>query len=269
MVRELLQKAALELSDSDSPMLDAGVLLASVMHKSNAALIFDMPTEEELKLFWDYIEKRKNGVPVAYILGEKEFMGLNFKLNSDTLIPRPDTECLVEKVIEHNTFSSPKILDLCTGSGCIGISLAHFIGNSTVCLTDISENALLKAEENAVLNGVSERASVSKLDVLNDEIGEGYDIIVSNPPYIRTDVMKTLEVSEYEPNRALDGGEDGLIFYRVIAKKAYNALKKGGMLAFEIGYDQGKDVTELLSDFSSVKLYKDYGDNERVIIAIK
>ena len=92
---------------------------------------------------------------------------------------------------------------------------------------------------------------------------------MSNPPYIRTDVMQTLEVSEFEPNRALDGGEDGLTFYRVIAKKAYSALKKGGMLAFEIGYDQGKDVTELLSDFSSVKLYKDYGDNERVIIAIK
>ena len=103
-------------------------------------------------------------------------------------------------------------------------------------------------------------------NVLGDE---NFDAIVSNPPYIRTDVMKTLEVSEYEPNRALDGGEDGLIFYRVIAKKAYVALKKGGMLAFEIGYDQGKDVTELLSDFSSVKLYKDYGDNDRVIIAIK
>ena len=124
-------------------------------------------------------------------------------------------------------------------------------------------------EAETLLNGISERTKVYKSDVLNDEIGEGYDIIVSNPPYIRTDVMKTLEVSEYEPNRALDGGEDGLIFYRVIAQKAYNALKKGGMLAFEIGYDQGKDVTELLSDFSSVKLYKDYGDNERVIIAIK
>ena len=103
MVRELLKKAAEELSASDSPMLDAGVLLASVMNKSNAALIFDMPTEEEMKLFREYIEKRKQGVPVAYILGEKEFMGLNFKLNSDTLIPRPDTECLVEKIIEENT----------------------------------------------------------------------------------------------------------------------------------------------------------------------
>lgn len=269
MVRELLKKAAAELSQSDSPMLDAGVLLASVMHKSNAALIFDMPTEEELELFWEYIEKRKQGVPVAYILGEKEFMGLTFRLNSDTLIPRPDTECLVEKIMEENTVSSPKILDLCTGSGCIGISLAHFIGDSTVSLTDVSENALLKAKENAELNGVAERTSVAKLDVLNDEIEEGYDIIVSNPPYIRTEVMKTLEVSAFEPTRALDGGEDGLIFYRVIAKKAYTALKKGGMLAFEIGYDQGKEVEGLLSEFSRVKLYKDYGNNDRVIIAIK
>ena len=269
MVRNIIRQAAEELSKSDSPMLDAGVLLAFVMKKQSAALIFDMPDENELKLFREYIEKRKQGVPVAYILGEKEFMGLPFKLNSDTLIPRPDTECLVEKIIEENTFSSPKILDLCTGSGCIGISLAYFIKNSTVSLTDISEGALSKATENAELNGVSERTSVSKLDVLNDEIGVGYDIIVSNPPYIRTDVMKTLKVSEYEPHRALDGGDDGLIFYRVIAKKAGAALKKGGILAFEIGYDQGEDVKALLGNFSEVKLYKDYGDNDRVVIAVK
>ncbi len=269
MVKELLKKAASKLVKSDSPMLDAGVLLASVMNKSNAALIFDMPTEDELKIFWEYIEKRAGGLPVAYILGEKEFMGLTFKLNEDTLIPRPDTECLVEKIIEENTVSLPKILDLCTGSGCIGISLAHFIKDSTVILTDISENALLKAEENALLNDVSDRVEVARLDVLNDEIEKGYDIIVSNPPYIKTDVMKTLEVSEFEPHRALDGGDDGLVFYRVIAKKAYASLEKGGMLAFEIGYDQGEEVKALLSKFSSVKLYKDYGDNDRVVVAIK
>ena len=269
MVRDIIRKAAEELTLSDSPMLDAGVLLASVMNKSSAALIFDMPNEEELKLFYEHVEKRKKGVPVAYILGEKEFMGLNFRLNSDTLIPRPDTECLVEKILEENTVSSPKILDLCTGSGCIGISLAHFIKDSTVTLTDISEGALAMAKENAQLNGISERTKVYKSDVLNDEIGEGYDIIVSNPPYIRTDVMKTLEVSEYEPHRALDGGNDGLIFYRVIAKKAEAVLNKGGMLAFEIGYDQGEDVKALLGGFSEVKLYKDYGGNDRVVIAIK
>lgn len=269
MVRELLKKAAQNLENSETPMLDARVLLAYSVGKSDAALVFDMPDDKQLELFWDYIEKRKKGTPVAYITGEKEFMGLTFKLNKDTLIPRPDTECLVEKVIELSSMQKPKILDLCTGSGCIGISLAHFIKGSTVALTDIADGAISAAKENAKLNGVDERAEVFRLNVLEDAICQGFDIIVSNPPYIKTDVMKTLEVSEFEPNRALDGGKDGLIFYRVISKKAYDALEKGGILAFEIGYDQGKDVTELLSDFSSVKLYKDYGGNDRVIVAVK
>ncbi len=269
MVRELLRKGAQSLKNSETPMLDARVLLAYATEKSDAALVFDMPDEKQLKKFWECIEKRKKGIPVAYITGEKEFMGLNFKLNSDTLIPRPDTECLVEKVIEYCSVKKPKILDLCTGSGCIGISLAHFIKDSYVYLTDVAEGALSAAKENSCLNKINERTSVFRLDVQNDEIKGEYDIIVSNPPYIKSDVMKNLEVREFEPNLALDGGKDGLIFYRVISKKAYDALEKGGILAFEIGYDQGKDVTELLSDFSSVKLYKDYGGNDRVIVAVK
>lgn len=269
MVRELLKNAARSLVNSETPMLDARVLLAYVMGKSDAALIFDMPNPEQLKVFEECLEKRKKGVPVAYITGEKEFMGLTFSVNRDTLIPRPDTECLVEKIIEKNKIDSPKILDLCTGSGCIGISLAYFVKGSTASLTDVSDGALSAAKVNAELNKVSDRVEVFRLDVLSDEIKEGFDIIVSNPPYIKSDVMKTLEVSEYEPHLALDGGEDGLIFYRVIAKKAYDALNSGGMLAFEIGYDQGEAVKALLEDFSSVKLYKDYGGNDRVIIAIK
>lgn len=269
MVRNLLKKAAEKLSGSESPMLDARVLLASAMGKSDAALIFEYPKEDELALFNEYIKKRAEGTPVAYILGEKEFMGLSFHLNSDTLIPRPDTECLAEKIIEKNQFLSPRILDLCTGSGCIGISLVHFIKGSCCDLTDISENALKMAKENAELNGVSDRTNVFPLDVLADEIPKGYDIIVSNPPYIESDVVKTLEVSRFEPKRALDGGLDGLNFYKVIAEKAYTALKKGGMLALEIGYNQGESVKALLQKFSSVELYKDYGNNDRVIIAIK
>ena len=269
MVREFLNKASKELSTSQTPMLDARVLLAHAMGKSDAALIFDMPDSEQTKLFKKYIEKRKKGVPVSYITGEKEFMGLCFKLNSDTLIPRPDTECLVEKVIEKNTLSSPRILDLCTGSGCIGISLSHFIKESHTDLTDICENALSSAKENAILNGVSSRTTTFVLNVLNDTITKDYDIIVSNPPYIESDVLKTLEVSKYEPLRALDGGEDGLTFYRVISDKAYYALKKGGMLAFEIGYNQAETVSALLHKFSSVSVFKDYAGNDRVIIAIK
>lgn len=269
MVRDLLKNAAQKLSGSESPMLDARVLLAAAMGKSDAALIFEYPNEEELALFNEYIKKRAEGTPVAYILGEKEFMGLTFRLNSDTLIPRPDTECLVEKIIEKNQFASPKILDLCTGSGCVGISLVHFIKGSACDLTDISENALKMAKENAELNGVFCRTNVFVLDVLNDEIPKGYDIIVSNPPYIESDVVKTLEVSRFEPKRALDGGLDGLEFYKVIAEKAYTALEIGGMLALEIGYNQGESVKALLKDFSDIELYKDYGNNDRVIIAIK
>jgi len=269
MVRDLLREAAHKLVNSESPLLDARVLLAAAMNKSDAAMIFEYPSDEELALFSEYINKRATGVPVAYILGEKEFMGLTFHLNSDTLIPRPDTECLVEKVIENNTFSSPAILDLCAGSGCIGISLARFIANSSCDLTDISESALAMAKENAILNGVSDKTDAFILDVLSDEIPKKYDIIVSNPPYIESDVVKTLEVSRFEPKRALDGGIDGLDFYKVIAEKSYEVLDKGGILALEIGYNQGERVKALLQKFSNVELYKDYGDNDRVIIAIK
>lgn len=269
MVRKLLNDAAKKLSGSQTPMLDARVLLAKAMGRENAALIFDMPDDAQLKKFLDYIEKRAKGVPVAYILGEKEFMGLCFKLNEDTLIPRPDTECLVERIIEKNTFSAPKILDLCSGSGCIGISLVKFINGATCDLTDISENAMKAEMENVKLNGVQNNTKVFKLDVLTDEIAKGYDIIVSNPPYIKSSIVPTLDVSEFEPCLALDGGSDGLVFYREIAKKAYNALSTGGILAFEIGYDQGEEVKSLLKDFSAVELFKDYGDNDRVIIAVK
>ncbi len=267
MVRDLLKNAAEKLSGSESPMLDARVLLSAAMGKSDAALIFEYPKEEELALFNEYIKKRAEGIPVAYILGEKEFMGLTFRLNSDTLIPRPDTECLVEKIIEKNRFSSPKILDLCTGSGCIGISLVHFIKGSSCDLTDISERALKMAKANAELNGVSDKINVFPLDVLAEEIPKGYDIIVSNPPYIESDVVRTLEVSRFEPKRALDGGFDGLDFYKAIAEKSYTALEKGGMLALEIGYNQGESAKALLKDFSEVQVYKDYGNNDRVIIA--
>ena len=269
MVRDLLKNAAEKLSGSESPMLDARVLLAAAMKKSDAALIFEYPKEEELALFNEYIKKRAEGIPVAYILGQKEFMGLTFCLNCDTLIPRPDTECLVESVIDNNTVTAPKILDLCTGSGCIGISLAKFIPHSICDLTDISDNAMEMAAENAAANKVEQRTKVYRLDILAEDIKQTYDIIVSNPPYIESDTVPKLEVSEFEPHRALDGGKDGLDFYRVIAKKAYHSLTEGGMLALEIGYNQGESVTKLLNKFSKVSLFKDYGNNDRVIIAIK
>ena len=269
MVRELLKNAALRLENSETPMLDARVLLARAMGTENAAMIFNMPGEAQIKTFREYITRRQKGEPVAYILGEKEFMGFTFHLNSDTLIPRPDTECLVEKVVELNRISAPKILDLCTGSGCIGISLAKMIEKSTLELTDISEGALSMAQLNAKELSVYDRTRVYSLDILNEEIGGMYDIITANPPYIEREIAKNLPVSEYEPMRALDGGEDGLTFYKVISKKAFSALNKGGMLALEIGYDQKEKVSTLLTDFSEVLPFKDYGGNDRVIICFK
>ena len=270
MVSKILCEAAKKLHNSETPMLDARVLLSYAAEVDNAALLFNMPDEKILEKFNSFISLRQKGIPVAYIIGEKEFMGLSFLLNEDTLIPRPDTERLVELIIEKNTCSSPKILDLCTGSGCIGISLAKFIPSSLVHLADICDNALLAARKNISRHGLQERIKAFRLDVLQDEIEEKYDIIVSNPPYIETDVLETLEVKKTEPVLALDGGSDGLDFYRSIVKKAPQSLKKGGMLAFEIGYNQGESVTSLLSvSFRDVKVYKDYGGNDRVVIGFK
>lgn len=269
MVRKLLSDAAKKLTNSPTPLLDARVLLSKATNTENALLIFRDLTEEEISLFNSFIEKRKQGIPVSYITGEKEFMGLRFILNNSTLIPRPDTECLVEKAIELNSLSAPRILDLCTGSGCIGISLAHILKNSTVELTDISQEALDAARENIKLHNLTNRVKAYKLDVVSDAVNGKYDIITANPPYIPTEVVKGLEVSKFEPIRALDGGIDGLDFYRIIIKKAYDALNKNGILALEIGYDQGKSVPGLMDKFKSVSVFKDYGNNDRVVIGIK
>lgn len=268
MVNELLRSAANALSNSPTPLLDARVLLAHCMGEKNAALIFKEPSESEKNLFLSCIKKRAAGIPVAYITGEKEFMGLRFFLNNDTLIPRPDTECLVERVLKEAP-PAPKVLDLCTGSGCIGISLAHFMKDAFVTLSDISENALSAARKNAAENNVSERTDFKIFDVLSGDIKGGYNIITANPPYIKSDIVKTLEVSRFEPTLALDGGTDGLLFYKAIIKKAHTALKKDGMLALEIGFDQAAEIYALAKDFTDVNVYKDYGENDRVVTCIK
>ena len=267
MVNKIISDAAKRLKNSDSATLDARVLLANATGCENSHLLFREPDESELKLFESYIAKREKGVPVAYIIGKKEFMGLSFELNESTLIPRPDTECLVEKVIELNKAKKPKILDLCTGSGCIGISLAKFIDGAEVLLTDISPNALVMAKRNAKLNNVD--CAVKKLDVLNDEIDGQFDVITANPPYIESEICKNLEVNKFEPTLALDGGEDGLTFYRIIAKKALGALNDGSFLALEIGYNQAESVKALLTEYENVTVIKDYGENDRVVVAYK
>ena len=253
---------------SESPSLDARALLAYVL-KSDPLLTWrELTSEEEAKML-ECIEKRKEGVPIAYITGEKEFMGLSFCVNENTLIPRPDTETIVETIIEENPFESPTITDLCSGTGCIGISLAYYIKNSNVTMWDVSDGAIEVAKKNILRHNLQDRVKAEKGDVLKDNYPKS-DIIVSNPPYIADSIADTLEVSKYEPHLALKGGADGLDFYKVMIPKAFDALNKGGMLAFEIGYDQGLAVQKLMEEyFTHVKIKKDYGNNDRMVYGYK
>ncbi len=228
-------------------------------------------TEDEIAAINDIVSRRNSGEPLQYILGETEFMGMKFKVNELILIPRQDTETLVETVVEKINDKKDKkvrVLDIGTGSGCIGISIAKLCKNADVTLLDYSDAILEVAKENAELNGVN--VNIERCDIL-EEIPEGkYDIIVSNPPYIETDTIFSLDniVSSYEPVEALDGGFDGLMFYQRIAELAEKIMNENSFIAFEIGYNQGESVSEILdeAEFSGVKVIKDPCDNDRVVI---
>lgn len=223
--------------------------------------------------FVDFVKKRKENMPLAYILGIKEFMSLNFFVDKSTLIPRPDTEILVEEIIQRcNNKQNIKILDLCTGSGAIGISLAKYIENSFVVCVDKFLDTLSVAKKNAKLNNVCERCKFLQCDVLTDlkTLGKEYDVVVSNPPYIASYVVSTLDktVKDFEPLMALDGGLDGLVFYRKIIDDIDLILKDKGLLAFEIGYDQKEDVICLMKEkFENIYSKCDLSGNDRVVLA--
>lgn len=229
-------------------------------------------TDDELKEIEEIVERRNQGEPLQYLLGETEFMGLPFKVTEDTLIPRADTETLVEEVIGKIGKRKLSVLDIGTGSGCIGISIAKNCKNASVTLLDYSDAILQVAKENADLNGVN--VDFVKCDIL-EEIPEGkFDVIVSNPPYIETDTIFSLDnmVKSYEPVEALDGGFDGLLFYqRIVEEIAPEILKDGGYIAFEIGCDQGEAVIDILkeADFTAIKLKQDPCEKDRVVTAKK
>ena len=234
----------------------------------------DFALSDEIKeKFVNFVNLRKKDMPLAYILGEKEFMSLTFSVNEATLIPRPDTEILVEEIIERcKDKDDIKILDLCTGSGAIGVSLAKYLKNSSVVCVDKFRDTLLVAKKNAECNGVFVRCKFLECDVLNDlkNIGEKFDVVVSNPPYIRSDTVLKLDktVKDFEPRVALDGGKDGLLFYEKIIEDINFILKKDGLLAFEIGYDQKEDVINLLKDnFDNIYSKLDLSGNDRAIFA--
>ena len=227
--------------------------------------------EIDEKPFFEMVEKRISGVPVQYITGKTEFMSLDFFVNENVLIPRQDTELTVEKIIEDYKGDNPKILDICTGSGCIAISLSKYL-NAEVFAFDISEKALEVVEKNNSLNNT--KVTFFKDNALCPSNNlKDFDVIVSNPPYIESEVVEGLDsiVKDKEPRLALDGGFDGLDFYRKITPYAYSVLKEGGKLFFEIGYNQGDGVVKLLEEnsFENVTIEKDYNGNDRLVFGTK
>lgn len=260
--------------------LDARLLLEFVCKTDRNTLLVHGDKEvtgEEERIFRELIGRRCGRVPLQQLTGVQEFMGLEFTVNEKVLIPRQDTEILVEEAL-RSLHDGMRVLDLCTGSGCILISLLRYSNNCSGVGADLSAEALEVAAENAgrllggqVLAGAGEgEKNVCFLQSDLFERVEGmFDMIVSNPPYIRTRVIDTLmpEVREHEPRQALDGGEDGLLFYREILRGCGSYLKKGGTLFFEIGYDQGEAVRRLMEQagFLEVCVVKDYGGMDRVV----
>lgn len=232
----------------------------------------------KLHSFFENFEKRRRRIPLAQILGRQSFYGLDFFVNEDVLIPRADTECLVDLVLEDYAdlakqagSSSLKILDLCTGSGCIGISVAKHLPYQELLLVDLSEKALAVAKKNAEKH-LGENVTFLQSDLLTEVQGKKFSLLLSNPPYIVSRVIPGLdrEVSEYEPKMALDGGEDGLVFYRRIAKEAKAVLLPGARLYLEIGYDQGESVKDIFQKegYEAVEVFPDLSGNPRVLRGI-
>ena len=273
--RECFEKGKGALADAgiEEAALDARLLLEHICGTDRNTLLVHgdrTVSPEEEKQYLDAVERRSRRIPLQQITGQQEFMGLPFWVNSNVLIPRQDTEVLVEEVLKH-THDGMQILDMCTGSGCILISILHYSNDCEGLGVDISSLALEVAEENAerLLSG---RTGVSARFLQSDlfEAVDGkYDILVSNPPYIRSAVVDTLmpEVKDYEPRIALDGEEDGLVFYRRILSDCKKNLKKGGMLFFEIGYDQAEAVKSMMEQagFLEVTVKKDFGGLDRVV----
>ena len=226
------------------------------------------PVQEQV--YFALTRQRCGRMPLQYLTGEQEFMGLPFCVNEHVLIPRQDTEVLVEEAIRVIQKEMPEaaVLDLCTGSGCIGISIQSFCSNTQVTAADISEDALKVAQKNAKENQVPVEFVHSDLF---KEISGSYDMIVSNPPYIPSKVIETLmpEVRDHEPIKALDGKEDGLYFYRVLALECSKHLNKGGCVYFEIGYDQAEAVSRILTiaGYREIEVIKDEPGLDRVVKA--
>ena len=269
----------IEERDYNNPFLDVQLILSHLLKKDKIYL--HMHKDEEVnrdvsEKYYEMVERRNLGYPLQYMLNSQEFMGLDFFVQEGVLVPRPDTEILVEKIIDIVNKSNMKnekikILDIGTGSGAIALSLAYYLKNSFVTAIDISDIAI----ETASLN--VERLKLSNVSIIKADVfselnlkDENYDIVVSNPPYIEKSTIEELqiEVSQYEPKIALDGGIDGLDFYRQIVRVFKEIHCKNSILAVEIGYNQKNTVTEIFENaklFNKIETYKDFSGNDRVV----
>lgn len=268
--RELFEygKKQLEDAEIEEAALDARLLLEYICHTDRNALLVhgdSVRSDLEEQFYRMVIEKRAQRIPLQHITGQQEFMGLTFKVNEHVLIPRQDTEILVEEAMRYLS-DGMRILDICTGSGCILLSLLKYSNECEGLGVDISDDALAVARENAQNLGLE--AEFRHSDLLEKVEGK-FDMIVSNPPYIETAVVDTLmpEVREHEPMLALDGREDGLYFYRRIVEQCTSYMTRGARLFFEIGYDQGETVKDMMihKGFCEVEIIKDYAGLDRVV----
>lgn len=276
-IKDILKKSVQILNENniDESILKSRILLACVLEVNKEYLIINDDkeiSEKQEKNFFDGISRLTKGEPIQYITNSQKFMNLKFYVDKRVLIPQPDTEILVENVIsvaknmQKNCQNELKILDLCTGSGVIGICLYNSLQNVKIYASDISDDALEVAKKNNDLNNT--KVNFIKSDLF-ENINEKFDIIVSNPPYIETEVIDNLSKEvQNEPKLALDGGKDGLDFYRKIIKQSPDFLNKNGYLALEIGYNQKDSVEKLLksNNYKDIIIKKDLSNLDRVII---
>lgn len=295
LVKEMLTMGEKQLMDSDiaDAARDCKILYCYMMDIPFSKIILEyqnMLQDRLCEKYFELIDRRSSGEPVQYIMESQEFMGLEFIVNENVLIPRQDTETLVEDALEIINTGTLRgedmdvkrkewdILDLCTGSGAIGVSLARIANKVNVTCSDISEGAIKVAKENAQKHGVAKSVKFEQGDLFKPFSKhfrkQKFDMIISNPPYIKSSVIPTLqkEVCEHEPISALDGGESGLDFYERIVSGVGSHLRKGGVLLLEIGHDQGEAVSGLLSrngDFTSIRVLKDLANRDRIVFAKK
>jgi release factor glutamine methyltransferase len=269
----------------DGPRLSAELLLSHVLNAPRIKLYTDYESElsdKHLATYRALVQRAAEHEPIAYLTGRAHFFNLEFQVTPDVLIPRPDTETLVENVLQlaRNSpgFETPRVLDLCTGSGCIGAAIAHHLKNAVVVATDISEAAVAVAKRNLEKLELDSRVTVAQGDLFEALNGladpSPFDLIVSNPPYIPTAQIEQLDknVRDFEPRIALDGGIDGLVIHRRIAADAPPRLRTGGRLYLEIQFDQGPAAKELFSthpELEDIRIIKDHAGNERLITARK